>query len=145
MYNIPAELIKAFDGVISFQTLSWLPEYSHPIKIFTELAKRWVSMTSLFFEGNLNCITKVEDHNSLNKPKEYFYNIYSLPLIKKSFAENGFDSFHFKKFEIDIDLDKSNPDGIGTFTEKLADGKRIQFSGPLHLPWYFVYSETQKI
>lgn len=35
-------------------------------------------------------------------------------------------------------LPKPEKAGLGTYTEKLEDGRRIQISGGLMLPWYFI-------
>jgi len=44
----------------------------------------------------------------------------------------------FKRFDIDIDLPKGSHGGLGTYTELLADGRRLQISGPIMLSWYFI-------
>ncbi len=38
----------------------------------------------------------------------------------------------------DIDIKKPEKAGLGTYTERLENGKRIQISGGLMLPWYFI-------
>ncbi|MBF0405902.1 MAG: class I SAM-dependent methyltransferase [Candidatus Riflebacteria bacterium] len=144
LYKENSSYLKRFDGIVSFQTLSWLPDFREPILSFSRMAKNWIAMTSLFFDGDLNCTIKVEDHNRKQhdgKPSEYFYNVYSLNLISEHLRNCGFPKLSYCQFEIDIDLERTNPKGIGTYTEKLLNGRRIQFSGPLHLPWYFILAE----
>ena len=51
-----------------------------------------------------------------------------------------YKKFKYKRFDIDIDLKHSNSD-LGTYTQKLANNKRLQFTGPLWEPWYFIYAE----
>ena len=55
-------------------------------------------------------------------------------------VELGFNNIKYKPFEIDIDLAKP-VNRMGTYTEKLENGHRIQISGPLLMPWYFVGGE----
>jgi hypothetical protein len=41
----------------------------------------------------------------------------------------------FRDFEISIDLTGPAAGGIGTYTRKLEDGNRLQFSGAVFMPW----------
>ena len=43
-----------------------------------------------------------------------------------------------RDFEIELDLSGPVEGGLGTYTRKLEDGRRLQFSGALWLPWKFV-------
>ena len=106
-----------------------------------QLKADWIALTSLFYEGNVNCKITIQDYNvSLaRKPyKEAFYNIYCLGLVKELFKKCGYSRFDYIPFEIDIDLPKPKTKGMGTYTERLANGKRIQISGPLLMNWYFI-------
>jgi len=144
LYEENKDLEKKFDCVLSFQTLSYLPECIVPIKQMSKMAKSWVACSSLFFDGELNCTVNIEDNNqplSNGLPNNLFYNVYSLSKVRKCFKECGFSKFSFIPFEIDVDLEKTNPRGKGSFTKKLESGKRIIFSGPLHMPWHFILAE----
>jgi hypothetical protein len=46
--------------------------------------------------------------------------------------------FRFKRFDIDIDLPKGSHGGLGSYTELLPDGRRLQISEPIMLSWYFI-------
>jgi hypothetical protein len=130
-----------YDGVVSFQTLSWLPEYKMPIEKMIELRPKWIAMTSLFFDGDVNCTIIVHDYTTPlgGKPyRESYYNTYSIRLVRELFAKLGYSDFKFMPFEIDIDLPKSETRGMGTYTEILQNGRRIQISGPLLMNWYFI-------
>lgn len=53
-----------------------------------------------------------------------------------SFLERaGFRKYKFQPFSISFDLPKTGFDQITTYTEKLADGGRLQFRGCLSQPW----------
>ena len=49
----------------------------------------------------------------------------------------GYEKFEYIPFEIDIDLPQTTKD-IGTYTIKSEEGKRIQISAGLMMPWYFI-------
>ncbi|MBQ3515796.1 MAG: hypothetical protein IJA29_01100 [Lachnospiraceae bacterium] len=70
---------------------------------------------------------------------EVFYNICSLPIMKAYFEKLGYHHFYYKEFEMDIDLPQTNKMGRGTYTVKLESGKRLQISGGMMMPWYFVF------
>lgn len=41
-------LREKFDGIISFQTLFWLPEYQEPLRNLSELNPKCIAISSLF-------------------------------------------------------------------------------------------------
>ena len=65
-----------------------------------------------------------------------YCNVYALKQTEECFARLGFPDFRFKRF--DIDLPKGSHGGFETYTELLADGLRLQISGPIMLSWYFI-------
>lgn len=144
-YNPNMNYKNTFDGIISLQTLSWLPEYKTAIEKMLAYNPKWIALSSLFYEGKINYTIKLEDYTRPNEEQdfsEYYYNIYSLPLVKSLFAEYGYTNFQFHPFNIDIDIEKPKVDGggLGTYTIKTAEGKNLQVSGGLMLPWYFIYA-----
>ena len=98
----------------------------------------WIAVSSLFYDGPIECKVEMHDFSERRGGKTAFYNIYSLEKIKNIFQSYGYGSFFTKKFVIGVDLERPGDRGIGTYTRKLEDGERLQFSGPLFLPWYFV-------
>lgn len=140
IYQLPGKNIGKFDGILSFQTLSWLPEFNEPIKKMISLNPKWIGITSLFFAGDVNCKIEVQDYTlplGRQKYKETYYNVYSLKLVENLFREMGYTLFS-APFEIDIDLEKPKNGGMGTYTIKTVAGKRLQISGPLLMNWYFI-------
>ena len=135
--------INGFDGIISYQTLSWLPEYENAIIEMIKLNPSWISLTSLFYDGWIDCRIEVQEFSSpqeKDNSKKSFYNIYSLPRIEKFLSENGYKIFKYIPFEIDIDLPKPTYKKMQTYTQKLFDGTRLQISGPILMSWYFIYA-----
>ncbi len=135
------------DGIISMQTLSWLPEFKTPIEKMISLGPRWIALTSLFYDGPVNAKIEIQDLTSSTAERPYresFYNVYSIPLVKELFFDHGYTDFHYDPFVIDIDLKKPSNGGMGTYTERLADEKRIQVSGPVLMSWYFILAKKKK-
>lgn len=141
LYHLDPKYHGYFDGIMSCATLSWLPDFGEAVTRMAELGPRWIAATSLFHDGPVDCTIETRDysHPLESSPcTTKFYNIYSLEIARRSFAELGYSEFHFAPFEIDIDLARPKPGGMGTYTERLADGRRLQISGPLLMPWYFI-------
>jgi ubiquinone/menaquinone biosynthesis C-methylase UbiE len=141
LYKLSKTYNHKFDGLVSYQTISWLPDYKVPLENMMALRPKWIALSSLFYEGEVSAEIQIKDYTVPLKTQPYtqrYYNVYSLPLVKELFKRHGFKRFSFAPFEIDIDLSKPKSGGMGTYTEKLASGERIQISGPLMLNWYFI-------
>jgi len=138
LYDLEAKYRGNIDGIISLQTLSWLPSYQQPIEEMVKLRPDWIAMSSLFYDGFIECEIKVRDYSSLNKHTEVFYNVYSLKLVKDLFRKKGYKKFKYIPFEIDIDIKRKKDGRMGTHTVKTAEGTRLQISGPLLMNWYFI-------
>jgi SAM-dependent methyltransferase len=131
------------DGVVSLQSLSWLPEFEVPLlRIFERLAPRWVAVSSLFYEGDISCAIEVNEHT---RERKSFYNVYSIPSVDRFCRQHGYRVAQFQPFEIDIDVPPPvQRDLMGTFTvtAQSQDGgeppRRLQISGPLLMNWYFL-------
>lgn len=133
------ELTKSLPGIdyiLSFQVLSWLPFEGamNFLDLNFSAAKRGVFLTSLFCEANIDYDIRVHDHSSNVQSQ---YNVYALQTVKAVGEKNGFGLKHFEDFNIDIDLNRPT-DGRGTYTLKMYDDRRLQFSGCMHMPWYFI-------
>lgn len=142
IYNLDDDLKDKFDGITMYQTLSWLPEYKEALLKMFELNPKWIALSSLFYDGMIDCKIEVTDYNSINLNGEYrkcYYNIFSIPMLKKFCKENGYRDFKYIPFNIDIDVPNNNDGKLGTYTEKLINGKRIQISGPILMSWYFIF------
>ena len=131
---------RGVDGVISLQTLSWLPEMKNPMtQIFEVIKPDWIGLTSLFYEGDISCRIEVFEHI---RSRKTFYNVYSLKELNRLAVEYGYKIVKSDRFDIQIDIPKpTNTDLMGTFTEKVegsSDYQRLQISGPLLMNWYFV-------
>ena len=141
LYNIDKSNINAYNGIVSYQTLSWLPEYKIPLKKIATLNPDWIAISSLFYNGEVDLRIEIKDYSrpgNSNPYKEGFYNIYPLPHVKNYFKKLGYSKFEYLRFDIDIDLPKPQSKGMATYTEMLKNGRRIQISGGILMNWYFV-------
>ena len=128
-----------FDYVFSFQVLSWLEmaDAREAFQTHCTNAGRGVFVSSLFCKDNIDYEIKVIDHYTA---RENYYNIYSIPSFNILCTSCGFNLKSIKEFVIDIDIPKSGS-GLGTYTIKTETGQRLQFSGGMNMPWYFLYFE----
>ncbi|WP_165374895.1 class I SAM-dependent methyltransferase [Thalassospira indica] len=133
-----------FDGVISFQTLSWLPGYEAAIDSISLISPSWIAITSLFYDGPVETRTVIEQFDSSDKIEaNLFYNTYSLPKFKKYLFKKGYTQFKSMRFEIPFDLPRNSDGRMQTYTEKTVDGRRLQVSGPLLMNWHFIFAAKE--
>lgn len=133
-----------FDGVISLQTLSWLPDYKLPmVQIAQNVSPEWIALTSLFYPGEITAITTIHEHvvnRSVN------YNTYSLPRFS-SFCESlGYQTIIAVPFVIDFDIPLPKDfNSMGTYTfTALEISQRVQISGPMLMNWMTVIMQKIK-
>jgi len=134
---------SAFDGVLSLQTLSWLESWEEPMKqIYLNLEPNWIGLSSLFYPGDISAEIRIFEPV---RERVTNYNVISIKGLNRHANDYGYEVKKFEKFEISIDLPKpENEDVMGTYTlrTELSDGNsRLQLSGPIIMPWYFVLIE----
>lgn len=144
-YNLPDSYKSCFDGVISLQSLSWLEDWKKPIDKIVDLSPKWIALSSLFYEGKINYTIKLEDYEDAEGEgfDIVYYNIYSIPIIRDYLKSKGYNRFIYEKFDIDIDIEKPSHLGTGTYTFKTEEGKRMQMSAALLMPWYFIFASKE--
>jgi len=140
VYNISKKYKKSFDISINWRTLSWLPYYDQILKELIAVTKEHIFLSSLFYDGDIDFITQVREFKT-ETGKEHFndyYNVYSLPRFKKFVLELGAKNVEVYDFDISVDLPKPSIDQMISYTEKLANGKRLQLSGAVVLYWKII-------
>lgn len=142
-FNLETKWRKKFDGIISFQTLFMFPDYQKALRQLIDLEPDWIAVSSLFYEGDIEYTNQFRDYYRSSGNQEYtdyYYNIHSMIRYRKFMGEMGYSNFIYMPFEIDIDIPKTDNMDIGTYTIRTVEGKRIQVSAGLMMPWYFVVS-----
>ncbi|MBM4441953.1 MAG: class I SAM-dependent methyltransferase [Candidatus Rokubacteria bacterium] len=135
--------VGRFAGVVSTHALCCLPDARPAIRALTALRPEWILIESLFYDGPLDVLIHIRNHvtgNAEEDPDGHF-NIFSLPLVRSVFRDEGYARVTTVPFEIGIDLPRP-PDGRrGTYTAPLGTQPRAQFSGPVYLPWHAVVAD----
>ena len=62
IYALKRDFCGNCDGIISLQTLSWLPDFQEPLAAMMEIGVKFIAISSLFFEGNISTTTQVLEH-----------------------------------------------------------------------------------
>lgn len=129
---------KSFDISFCVQTILDLPDYEKAVSETLDVTTRWVFLTALFNDSNLDYITHLEvtDRTDLKEDDvSAYYNVYSLPRFKEFCLRSGAAEILDEEFSIDIDLEPPADGSLGTYTIRKEDGTRLQVSGPLVMPW----------
>jgi hypothetical protein len=130
---------KHFDVSLSIMTLSWIADYERAIEQMFAVTKRWLLILNLFGDTELDAFIRVRGrHAGPHEGLEEHYNVYSLPRFRDFCLRLGAVETIAEPFEIDVDLPRPEHGGMGTWTERTVDGRRLQFSGALSMPWWFV-------
>lgn len=142
-YNLDRELVNQFEGVISLQTLSWLPEYNRPLSEICKLNPKWIAVSSLFYPGKINFTISMENYERPVGDKKFsqvYYNVYSVVLIKEMLKSLGYSNFIYEQFEIDIDINQPDKYDLGYYTINTDNGKRLAFNTCLYQPEGFIFA-----
>jgi len=111
------------------------------MKKIIAITKKWIFVTSLFSDFHVEINSKVFEHNNDWRIKEdspYNYNVYSFDKFKTFCLRHGAKELVSEDFIIDIDLAVPGKKLMGTYTVKQITGNRLQFSGPLFMPWKMI-------
>lgn len=123
------------DGVISLQTLSWLPSYEEAMReIATKVSPRWIGLTSLFYQGEITAQTIIYEHL---RNRHINYNTYSLPRFSDYCESLGYRISSAIPFVFPFDLPTpADKNFMSTYTLKSDErNDRIQISGPMLMNW----------
>lgn len=134
-YNLSKKFLKAFDIIISYKTLSWLPDFREATAQMMKVAKKKIYITSLFYDGRLSFETKIKDASGCFS----YLNTYSAPEFRKFCLAHGAKKVTFKEMHLDFDLPALvNKDRLQTITVLLKDHSRLEVTGVVILHWKLV-------
>jgi len=130
---------KRFDVSFSLMTLMNLDDYERAVAQMLAVTSRWVFILSLFAETDVDAFIRLAGRRvGANEGLSVLYNVYSLSRFEEYCRRLGVAEIHAEPFAIDVDIPRPTHGGMGTWTERTADGRRLQFSGPVAMPWWFV-------
>ena len=144
MFDLRGSLpVETFDAVLSCQTLSWLPSYEDALSGLLAMCRPGgiVIVSSLFSDTFVDVKIEVTEYpeGRVDSPRlPAYYNVYCLERFRRFCEDRGAKQVIARDFDIDTDLPKPDHGLMGTYTRRTDDGKRLQFSGPLFMPWKFV-------
>jgi SAM-dependent methyltransferase len=136
---------RKFELVLCIQTFTVLPSYDRLLEQLLKVTEGWLVLTSPFTDFNVDARIEVRDYTW--PPQEqgsHFSSVFSLPRLRAFCESRGFREWIVEDFEIDKDLPIPPSGGLTTYTQRLADGRRLQFTGPIFLPWKFIALKVTK-
>lgn len=134
-YNVYKQ--KKIDGVISFQSLSFIKgNLKEKISVFHKKKFGFLAFSTLCTPHEVDFNINVNDF-SKGEFERGTYDIYSFATLKKLLQKQGYKKIFFKQFFIKQKLDKPKHKGMGSYTVKIKN-KNYLFSGGIHLPYYFI-------
>jgi trans-aconitate methyltransferase len=139
-YELPTRYPKGFDVAVAWKVLSAIPAFEPMLDVLLGLARRHVLIGSIFYDGDIDFEITVREHAKDREGMSEVasltnYNVYSLPRFERYVRERGAADVQVHDFEIPIDLPRGDTDRMGTYTERLADGRRLQLSGAVVMNW----------
>ena len=136
LYALSPRYDQAFDVTINYKTLYCLPYYEDAIRQFVKATRRRIYITSPFFEGDIDFISKIYPHASA-QPETYTYsNAYAIPKFERFCRSLGVKKVEFEDLRLDFDLEPpADKNELKTFTVNTTDQGRLEITGVLVLDW----------
>ncbi len=131
---------RRFDLVLFMQTLNSVPYGYEPLMAeLLGVTRGWLFISALFTDSRVDARIEAMDYTrSEDCQGPFFYNVYAMDRLRDWCMRAGSPEVIAADFEIDVDLPPPAHGGLQTYTRRLADGTRLQISGPLLMPWKFV-------
>ena len=138
-------MINKFQGITCIHTFCTFKNCEEPIKNLCKLGAKWIGINSLFYDGPLDVLVHIRDHKNKTKDKDSDsdFNIFSIIKIKEQFKKYGYTIYYEPYFPLK-NIPKPKDKSRGSFTMSTEINKKTIFSGPVHLPWYFIFAKKNK-
>ena len=131
-----------FYGIISIHTMCCFKDISKPIKLLCELNPQWICFKTLAYDADMDVLIHIRDFDSKIKDKnpDGDFNIFSEKKIINEFKKNKFKAeiqnyYPLKK------IINSNKKKRGSYSIKTDFHQNTVFSGPVYLPWKFIFAK----
>ena len=130
-----------FDVTISIHTFCCFKNMEELFNSVSRINSKWIAVNSLFYDGPIDVLTHIRGYekSSLkdNDPDGDF-NIHSLTRLSTIAKKKGYKLIKKIPFFPQKKIPKPKKGVRGSYTIKTQFNKFTLFSGPVHLPWYFV-------
>lgn len=137
-----------FDLMFSIHTLCCFKNINKVLESITKVKSKFIAINSLFYDGPLDVLIHIRD---LANPKikddnpDGDFNIHSLQSVKQILLYNGYKLVKIKKYFPKYKIKKPQKKKRGSYTIRTEFNKHTVFSGPVHLPWYFLLAKKIKV
>ena len=126
---------RQFDLTLAIQTFLTIESYDALLDQLLSVSRGWLFVSSMFTDFDVDVNIEVTDYTwPEDCPNPGNYNVYSLSRFRSICEARGCKQFTSSDFVIDVDLPPPENRGLGTYTRRLDDGQRLQFTGPIFLP-----------
>tara|TARA_B110000503_G_C7147564_1_gene413666 strand:- start:484 stop:1233 length:750 start_codon:yes stop_codon:yes gene_type:complete len=136
-------LKNKFEGLTCIHTICCFKKIEKVITNMCKINPKWIAINSLFFDGDLDVLIHIRDHSNQIKDSNPNgdFNIFSLSRTEDIFKKNGYEIVAKKPFFSKKKIKQTEKGKRGSYTMKTEIHNHTTFSGPVHLPWYFVIAK----
>lgn len=132
---------KEFEVVTLMHTLLLFPPEDYPeiLRSLIKVASEWIFLSSLFTDKRMDVTARIRDYVRFGEDSQetIIYSTLCMSRFRRVCEQLGVKEVLFRDFHIGHDLAGPAEGGIGTYTTRLEDGQRLQFSGAVFMPWKF--------
>jgi hypothetical protein len=136
-----------FDLTLCIHTLCVFKRLDDVLKNICKIGSKFIAINSLFYEGDLDVLIHIRDHTNKkisDKNPDSDFNIFSLNHASRIFKKYKYKIILKKPYFPSKKINKPSKGKRGSYTIKTEMNKFTTFSGPVHLPWYFVVAKKIK-
>ena len=137
---------KNVDVITCVHTLCCFKKIDIPLKYMFRLKPNWIAINSLFYDGPLDVLIHIRDHDSNIKDNNVNsdFNIFSLSNLRNILKKSKYKIYKSQPFFPYKKITKPAKGKRGSYTIKTEINQKTTFSGPVYLPWYFVLLKKKR-
>ena len=142
LFELDAKFVtREFAVTTMMQTLLLFgpDDYADVLRSLMKVTSEWIFLSSLFTDKRMDVTSQIRDYVRFGEDSRetVTYNILCMKRFSRICKQLGAKEVLFRDFFIGLDLAGPQEGGIGTYTARLDDGRRLQFSGTVFMPWKF--------
>ena len=129
---------KEFDITINYKTMYCLPYYETLIEQLVKVTKNKIYITSPFYEGDIEYITKIYIDAKTNSDSFHYLNSYSLPKFRQFCKSLGIKEVNDTNMRLDFDIPAPDVNKLQTYTIMPTTGERLEVTGNILQNWKLI-------